>query len=101
MLREQKRYGAKRFLKEFPEKGWSKSGLEKLIRKIDSTSSVERLPGSGRPRTTRTVENIERVEALVLSQENKPQTHRTERQIARETGIHRSSVQRIIKKDYA
>ena len=60
---------------------------------------MERLPGSGRPRTIRTVENIERVEALVLSQENKPQTHRTERQIARETGIHRSSVQRIVKKD--
>ena len=47
----------------------------------------------------RTVENIEHVEALVLSQEGMPQTHRTQRQIARETGIARSSVQRIIKMD--
>ena len=98
-LREQKGYSAKRFLKEFPQKDWSKSGLEYLIRKIDATSSVQRLPGSGRPRTMRTVENIEHVEALVLSQEDMPQTHRTQRQIARETGIARSSVQRIIKMD--
>ena len=33
---------------------------------------------------------------LVLSQEDKPKTHRSTRQIPRETGIHRSSVQRII-----
>lgn len=98
-LREQKGYSAKRFLKEFPQKDWSKSGLEYLIRKIDATSSVQRLPGSGRPRTMRTVENIEHVEALVLSQEDMPQTHRTQRQIVRETGIARSSVQRIIKMD--
>ena len=75
-LREQKGYSAKRFLKEFPQKDWSKSGLEYLIRKIDATSSVQRLPGSGRPRTMRTVENIEHVEALVLSQEDMPQTIR-------------------------
>ena len=98
-LREQKGYSAKRFLKEFPQKDWSKSGLEYLIRKIDVTSSVQRLPGSGRPRTMRTVENIEHVEALVLSQEDMPQTHRTQRQIVRETGIALSSVQRIIKMD--
>jgi inhibitor of nuclear factor kappa-B kinase subunit alpha len=98
-LREQKGYSANRFLKEFPQKDWSKSGLEYLIRKIDATSSVQRLPGSGRPRTMRTVENIEHVEALVLSQEDMPQTHRTQRQIVRETGIARSSVQRIIKMD--
>ena len=33
---------------------------------------------------------------LVLSQEDKPKTHRSMRQISRETGIHRSSVHRII-----
>ena len=64
----------------------------KLLQRIDSTSSVESLPGSGRPRTTRTVENIERVEALVLSQEDMPQTRRTDRQIARETSVYRSYV---------
>jgi len=35
----------------------------------------------------------------VLSQEDKPQSHRTVREISREMGIHRSSVNRIIHKD--
>jgi hypothetical protein len=98
-LRESKGYGSRRFLKQFPDRGWSRGGLDKLLRKIDATGSIQRLPGSGRRRTVRTVENIEAVEALVLSQEDMPQTQRTQRQIARETGIHRRSVIRIIKQD--
>jgi len=47
----------------------------------------------------RTEENAETVNDLVLSQEDKLQTHRTVRVISRETGIHRSSVSRIISKD--
>ena len=45
-----------------------------------------------------TEENVETVNELVLSQDEKPQTHRTVREISRETGIHRSSVTRIISK---
>ena len=41
--------------------------------------------------------NISAVNDLALSQKNAPQTHRTTRQIARETGIHCSSVVRIIR----
>jgi len=44
-------------------------------------------------------ENIETVNDLVQSQENKPQTHRTVREIPRETGIHRSSLSQIICND--
>ena len=40
-LRQNKHYGAKRFLKEFPHKGWSSGGLDKIIRKIDRTGSLE------------------------------------------------------------
>jgi inhibitor of nuclear factor kappa-B kinase subunit alpha len=98
-LRETKGYTSRRFIKEFPEKGWSRSGLDKLLRKIDSIGSVQRLPGSGRPRSVRTVQNIEAVESLILSQEDLPQTHRSQRQIAREARIDRSSVRRIIKRD--
>jgi len=36
---------------------------------------------------------------LVLSQENKPHTHRTVREISRETGIHRLSMSWIIYRD--
>ena len=47
----------------------------------------------------RTEENIETVNDLVLTQEDKPQTHRTVREVSREMGIHRSSVSQIICKD--
>ena len=98
-LREQKGYGAKRLILEFPNKNWSLGGLKSLLNKIDTYRSIERRSGSGRPKTARTEHNIAAVEELILSQEDKPQTHRTQRQIVRDTGISRTSVQRIIKND--
>ena len=71
----------------------------KIIRKIDRTGTPKRLPGSGCPRNARTADQIEEVETLVLSQKDLPQTHRTQRQIAREVGISQRSVNRIMKKD--
>ena len=54
-LRQNKNYGANRFLKEFSHKSLSCSGLDK----IDCTGTLKRLPGSGRPRTARTADKIE------------------------------------------
>lgn len=71
-LRQNKRYGAKRLLAEFPSKQWSLGGLKKLIRKIDETGTVHRSSGAGRPRTARHNDNIERVEHLSLSQDDNP-----------------------------
>jgi DDE superfamily endonuclease len=98
-LRENKRYGAKRFLAEFPSKQWSLSGLKWLLKKIDETGSIERSKGAGRPRSIRCDDNVERVEHLVLSQEDKPGTHLTQREIAHETGISQRTVGRILKND--
>jgi len=96
-LGQNKHYGAKQFL----HKTWSRSGLDKVIRKIDRTGTSKRLPSSVRPRTARTADKIEEVETLVLSQEDLPQTHRTHRQIAREVGrpISQNSVNCFVKKD--
>lgn len=94
-----KGYSSRRLIKEFPQKGWNKNGLDVLLRKIRETSSVDRQPGSGRPRSVRTPENINAVNDLVLSQEGAPQTHRTTRQIARETGMSQRTVGRIIRDD--
>ena len=99
LLWKSKGYSSRRYLKQFPNRGWSRSCLDKLLCKIDATGSIQLLPGSGRRRTARTVENIEAVEALVLSQEDMPQTHRTQRQIAREIDIRQSSVNQIIKQN--
>jgi len=92
-------YNASRLLAEFPDKGWTKRSINRLFQKVRETGNVDRCVGSGRPRSARTEENIDIVDDLIVSQEDKPQTHRTVRKIARETGIPRSSVVRIIKKD--
>ena len=47
----------------------------------------------------RTPENVDTVNDLVLSQEDAPGTHRSVREITRETGIPTSSVVRIIHRD--
>ena len=90
-----KKYGAKHFLKEFPGKGWTLSGLKYLLAKIDNMGSFRRQPGNGCPRTARSVDNVEKVESLVHSQEDRPQRHHTQRQIAREIGISQRFVNRI------
>src|SRR6218665_3245340 len=66
-FRQNKHYEANRFLKEFPHKSWSRSELNKIIRKIDRTGTSKRLPGSVRPRTAQTADKIEEAETLFLS----------------------------------
>lgn len=99
VLREEKRYSSRRLLEEFPNKNWTRGGLDYLLQKIDHCGSIARTAGSGRKRSARTDENIEAVSELVLSQEDKPHSHHTVRQISRELSITRSSVHNIIKRD--
>jgi len=54
-----------------------------------NTGTTDWQTGTGRPRTSRTAENIDAVNDLVLSQEGAPGTYKTTLQIARETGISR------------
>jgi len=80
---ESKKYAAKQLIKEFPNKKWSKRGVEDIQKWLWTTGSIERALGSGRPRMTRTAENVDAVGDL----KNQPQTYRSIRQISRELGI--------------
>ena len=62
-------------------------GVEDFQKRLRTTGSIERAPGSGRPRMMRTAENVNAVGDLVQSQENQPQTHCSTRQISRELRI--------------
>jgi len=84
---ESKKYWVKQLIDEFPNKKWSKRGVEDFQKRLRTTASIERAPGSRHPRTTRTVENVDAVGDLAQSQENQPQTQRSTRQISRELGI--------------
>jgi len=80
-LFELKGYNAHQFMKEFPNKDWNKSSLNRLLKKLRDTGTVNRRPGSGRRRTARTDNNVQLVDELVQGQEDKPQTHRTLREM--------------------
>ena len=64
------KYGAQKLLEKFPEKPWTKGGLDKLLRKTDETGSTNRTPGIERRKSARIEENIEVVNDLAQSQEN-------------------------------
>jgi len=84
---------------EFPERNFSLASVKRLLHKIDTTGSADRKSGSGRRRTARCGVNVELVEDLALSQEDVPGTHRSVCQIARKTGITKSSVDSIMHHD--
>ena len=98
-LRATKGYGARRFLQEFPAKQWSLAAVSRLLKKIAITGSSECMRGRGSQRPQCTNANIAAVEVLVLSQEENPGTHRSIREIARETGIKQTTVHRIVHKE--
>jgi len=66
-------YTAKRLTDEFPEKSWTKRGVNKLLKKLRDTSTVDRRSGCGRPRSARTEENVETLNDLLLSLESREQ----------------------------
>jgi len=51
------------------------------------------------PRSVRCAEAISEVEDLIVSQEDKPQSHSTQREISRQLNISLGSVNRIVKQD--
>jgi len=59
-----------------------------LLKKIRRAGTIDRQPGSCRPRSVCVNENTENVEDLVFSQEDNPKTHGLNREISCETGIH-------------
>ena len=99
VLRLEKGYGAKRLKSEFPNKDWNLSSMSKLIEKIDETGNTERKSGSGRKRSVSTVNNIEAVEELILSQDDAPGSHLSLREIDRTLQIPKSSVADIVRND--
>jgi len=49
-LYETRGYGTCKLIKQFPQKNWTKGGLDSLITKLRSTGDIVRKQGSGRPR---------------------------------------------------
>ena len=91
----EKEWGARRILKEYPNRQWNLSSVNYLIKKIKETGSTKRKAGSGRPKTASTAENKAYVEEVIVSQEDQPGTHKSQREIAKDLNVSRSSVRRM------
>jgi hypothetical protein len=80
ILRIDKGFNSFQMIKEFPNRGWNKSTLNRLIQKIDATGTSSRKPPE-RIRTARTPANIARVSELICSQDDDPGTSKSPREI--------------------
>ena len=98
-LRQKFGYGAKRIIKDHPEKNWGLRIVGYLLKKIDETGDVKRRKRSGRPKSSRTENNINAVKELISSQEDKPGTHATPNEILKMMDIPRTSIRRLIAED--
>ena len=98
-LRQKFGYGAKRIIKDHPEKNWGLRNVRYLLKKIDETGDVKRQEGLGRPKSSRTENNINAVKELISSQEDKPGTHATPNEIWKMMYIPRTLIRRTIAED--
>jgi len=65
-----KGYNARQLTKEFLDKGWTKSSINRLLQKFRDSGTVDRHQGCGRPQSVRMDENIDQVNDIVLSEED-------------------------------
>ena len=53
-----------------PTEGWYRASLDRHTQKIDAHGATDRRPGSGRPTSVRTTNNIAFVQDLICSQDD-------------------------------
>ena len=95
----EKEWKARRICKEHPTKKWNFASVHRLLKRFEEHGTMDRRPGSGRPRTVTTPVNEALVEQLICSQEDQPGTHLSPREIQKHTGIDRSAVRRMVKRN--
>ena len=76
VLCQDKGYGSKKLLAEFPNKEWTLTSLKRLLRKSDASGSTDRKRGSRRKHTVWTAENVRVVEEMSMRRETAPGSHR-------------------------
>lgn len=88
---------------KYPEKNWKLDTVKLICKHVDEMgSSLTRKPGRwlpDQPRSVHTAEMIEQVGGLICLQGNHPGASKISRKIAEQLNLHRSSIQRIVKRD--
>ena len=79
-----------RLMKEFPGRRWNWSTVNRFIKRLEETGSSKRKVGSGGPRSARSAANRDTVGNEILSQEDQPGTHKSQRKLATQMNIGQS-----------
>jgi len=59
-------FGYRTIVAKFPGKGWKLCSVKAICKRVDERgSATERKPGSGRPKTARTEENVRYLKLLI------------------------------------
>ena len=95
---KEKGWSAYRIWKDHSSKNWTYASVKRLLKRFKDSGTIDRKEGSGRPRSVTTEENTDLIEELICSQEEAPHTYLAPRKIAKQTGISRSSIRRMIKR---
>ena len=95
---EEKRWSAYKISKDYLLKNWTYTSVKRLLKRFKGSDTMNRKESSGQPRSVTTEENTDLIEELTCSQEEAPHTHVAPRKIAKQTGISRSSIRRMIKR---
>jgi len=88
-----KRYGARRLLSEFPDKGWKLGSIDSLLKTILKTVQL-----SGNHTSVDRVRRVA-VDDLVVNQEDKPKRHTSAGKISHRTAILHSIMHGICHRD--
>ena len=72
--------------------------VKRCIKNIERQNTAKRKKGSGRPVTATTQRHETQTTELILSQEDKPGTHKPPSKISKKIGVSVSSVHRMVKK---
>jgi len=83
-----KEYGSQRIL---TKKNWENEGLSTSLKKMSGKRSPHQRHESGRPKQAHTAVNMTRVDKLVLTQADQPQTHRSTIMSINTPDIHRNA----------
>lgn len=83
---------------EFRGRNWNVRTVNRCIKNIERENSAKRKQGSGRPVTATTHRHETETMEMILSQEDKPGTHKPPSKISRKIGVSVSSVKRMVKK---
>jgi len=90
----------KAITKKYSDKQWNMQSVKNNRKHVDQQASATQWkPGSGRPQSTRTADNIESIADLLCSQQDQPRTSKGTRCVASDLNISERSVWRIAKHD--